>query len=107
MLQNYLVMSDFFCTFASQFKINTIMAKKQLKKEIERKTRQLIRESAQRMRKNIARAFNSGAIDITAYGDDYELPKIILGALLREEAFQYKMHTDEGRKAVENLAVCL
>lgn len=83
------------------------MTEKQLKKEIECKTRQLIRESAQHMRKNIERAFNSGAIDITAYGDDYELPKIIIGALLREESFQYKMHTDEGRKAVENLAVCL
>ena len=83
------------------------MTEKQIKKEVERKTRQLIRQSAQHMRKNIARAFNSGAIDITAYGDDYELPKIIIGALLREESFQYKMHTDEGRKAVENLAVCI
>jgi hypothetical protein len=83
------------------------MTEKQLKKEIERKTRQLIRESAQHMRKNIVRAFNSGAIDITAYGDDYELPKIILGALLREEVFQYKMHTEEGKAAVENLAACI
>lgn len=83
------------------------MTEKQIKKEVERKTRQLIRESAQHMRKNIARAFNSGAIDITAYGDDYELPKIIIGALLREETFQYKMHTKEGKAAVENLAVCL
>lgn len=83
------------------------MTEKQFKKEIERKTRQLIRESAQHMRNNIKRAFNSGAIDITAYGDDYELPKIILGALLREETFQYKMHTNEGRKAVENLAACI
>ncbi len=83
------------------------MTEKQIKKEVERKTRQLIRESAQHMRKNIVRAFNSGAIDITAYGDDFELPKIILGALLREEAFQYKMHTKEGKAAVENLAACI
>ena len=83
------------------------MTEKQLKKAIDKKTRELIRESAQRMRQNIKRAFNCGAIDITAYGDDYELPKIILGALLREEAFQYKMHTDEGKKAVENLYSCM
>ena len=83
------------------------MTEKQLKKEIERKTRKLIRESAQHMRKNITRALNSGAIDITAYGDDYELPKIILGALLHEESFQYKMHTKEGKAAVENLVACM
>jgi len=83
------------------------MTEKQLKKAIEKKTRELISASAQRMRTKITRAFNCGAIDITAYGDDYELPKIILGALLRDEEFAWKMHTDEGKKAVENLAACI
>lgn len=68
------------------------------------KTKELIGKMAFDMNENIEKALNSGAIDVADYGDDYELPKIILGALLREESFQWRMHTDEGRKAVENLA---
>ena len=77
------------------------------KEQLREKTEKLIRESAEHMCANIDKAINSGAIDLDAYGDDYELPKIVLGALLRNESFQYKMHTDEGRKAVENLYLCI
>lgn len=68
------------------------------------KTKELIGKMAFDMNENIEKALNSGAIDVADYGDDYELPKIILGALLCEESFKWRMHTDEGRKAVENLA---
>ena len=68
------------------------------------KTEELIGKVTLSMREHIEKALNSGAIDVADYGNDYELPKIILGALLREETFQWRMHTDEGRKAVENLA---
>lgn len=77
------------------------------KKQLQKKTRELIRESAANMRKNIEKAINSGAVDLDAYEDNYELPRIVLGALLRNESFQYKMHTDDGRKAVENLYLCM
>ena len=77
------------------------------KKQLETKVRHLIAESAQYMRKNITKAINSGAIDLDAYENNMELPKIVLGALLREEEFQYKMHTKEGKKAVENLYQCM
>lgn len=77
------------------------------KEQLREKTEQLIRESAERMCANINKAINSGAIDLDDYEDNYELPKIVLGALLRNESFQYKMHTDEGRKAVENLYLCM
>lgn len=77
------------------------------KKQLQKKTRELIRESAANMRKNIEKAINSGAIDLDAYDDNYELPRIVLGALLRYESFQYKMHTEEGRKQVNNLFDCM
>lgn len=77
------------------------------KKQLQKKTRELIRESAANMRKNIEKAINSGAVDLDAYEDNYELPRIVLGALLRNESFQYKMHTDDGKKAVENLYLCM
>lgn len=76
-------------------------------KQLEQKTRHLIAESAKCMRANIKKAINSGAIDLDAYDNNFELPKIVLGALLRNEVFQYKMHTDEGRKAVDNLYACI
>jgi hypothetical protein len=77
------------------------------KKQLKQKTRELIRESAANMRKNIEKAINSGAIDLDAYDDNYELPKIVLGALLRYEEWNYKMHTDEGRREVNNLFNCM
>ena len=77
------------------------------KKQLQKRTRELIRESAANMRKNIEKAINSGAIDLDAYDDNYELPRIVLGALLRYEEWNYKMHTEEGRKEANNLLACL
>ena len=76
------------------------------KKQLQQKTRELIRESADSMCKNIEKAINSGAIDLDAY-DDYELPKIVLGALLRREVWNYEMHTAEGREEVNILSACM
>lgn len=78
-------------------------------KQVEQKTRQLIRESAKHMRANIKRVLNSGSIDISYYNDDFILPKIILQALLKEEQHQYKLHFDEAKhkKIIDNIYVML
>ena len=79
------------------------------KKQIQKKTRQLIRESAQSMRKNIDRILLSGAVDITAYEDNYILPKMIICALLKEEQHQYKPldNNKQMDKDIENMYLML
>lgn len=55
------------------------------KKEARKKTRELIRRSADRMRKNIEKVFLSGAVNLPSYEDNYVLPTAIMLALLKEE----------------------
>lgn len=76
------------------------MTRKQKEKDIDKKVRELIRESSENMRKNIKRAINCGALDIDSHNGDYMIPRIILLALLKEESFQYKFHcaTDKEKK---------
>ncbi len=72
--------------------------RKQLEKDIDKLTREFIRESVKHMRKNIKRAINSGALDIDSHEEgNYLIPRIIFQALLKEEAFQYKFH-DNAKK---------
>lgn len=49
--------------------------------------------------------FNSGALDLEKYDDDYELPKIILCAMLKEMSYQYAPNSDAGRKEVKNIGL--
>ena len=76
------------------------------KKQLEKKTRHLIAESAKCMRRNMKRAIESGAIDIKSYEDNYILPKIVLRALLEEENRQYSL-TKEEEKLKNNLWLCM
>lgn len=58
------------------------------KKEAREKTRKLVRNCAQSMRKNIEKILENKSVDISSYDNNYVLPKIILAALLKEEMFQ-------------------
>ncbi|MBQ9655942.1 MAG: hypothetical protein IJV38_07965 [Prevotella sp.] len=60
------------------------------KKEARKKTRELIRRSADRMRKNIEKVFLSGAVNLPAYEDNYVLPTAIMLALLKEEMREFQ-----------------
>lgn len=60
------------------------------KKQARKKTRELIRRSTERMRKNIERVFMSGAVNLPSYEDNYLLPRAIMLALLKEEMMQFK-----------------
>lgn len=70
----------------------TLNTRKQKEKDIEKKVNEFIRESAKHMRQNIKRAMNSGALDISSHDGNYNIPRTIFLALLKEEGFQYKFH---------------
>lgn len=82
------------------------------KKEARKKTRELIRRSTDRMRKNLERVFLSGAINLPSYEDNYALPTAIMLALLKEEMREFKP-TDFSRykkqieKDAKNIYVCI
>lgn len=59
------------------------------KKELRKKTRQLIQDSAQWMRRDIERVLLSGAVDYANAENNYVLPKTIMLALLKEQMRNY------------------
>lgn len=59
------------------------------KKQARKKTRTLINNSAKLMREKLEKALNCGAINLDAYEDDFELPRIIVTALLRDAVFNF------------------
>ena len=61
------------------------------KESAKQKTQELINELAKRMSNNIDHALSCGAIDLDNYEDNYELPKIILAALLYNETDRLNM----------------
>lgn len=73
------------------------------KKQARQKTRKLINNAARLMREKLEKALYSGAINLENYDDDFELPKIIVNALLKDAAFQFGPLTEDNRKAAENL----
>ena len=56
------------------------------KRQARKMTRPLIISSAKEMREQLERVFLSGAVNIGSYEDNWLLPKIILTALLRDQA---------------------
>ena len=60
------------------------------KNQVRKKTRELIRRSADRMRKNVERVFLSGAVEPSSYEDNYVLPTAIMLALLKEEMTEFR-----------------
>lgn len=66
------------------------------KKELRKKTRELIREVNKHMRENLERVIKEDMTDHSQYENNWLLPKTVLLALLKEEQHQYWM--PEGRK---------
>ena len=75
------------------------------KKQLEKKVRHLINESVKDMRRKIPKVWLSGAVDLSAYENDYVLPKIVATALLQEEAHQNKpLRCDkETERTIDNI----
>lgn len=82
------------------------------KNQARKKTRELIRRSTDRMRKNIERVFMSGAVNLPSYEDNYQLPTAIMLALLKEEMRQFKpsdfsAYKKPIEKDAKNIYVCI
>lgn len=78
------------------------------KNEARKKTRELIRRSADRMRKNVERVFLSGAVNLPSYEDNYVLPTAIMLALLKDEMLNFQptnfsAHREQIVKDAENI----
>lgn len=65
------------------------------KKELRKRTRELIREVNKHMRINLERVIKEKMTDPSEYENNWLLPKTVLLALLKEEQHQYWM--PEGR----------
>lgn len=82
------------------------------KNQARKKTRELIRRSADRMRKNLERVFLSGAVNPPSYEDNYVLPTAIMLALLKEEMtnFQptnFSQYKKQIKKDAKNIYICM
>lgn len=82
------------------------------KKEARKKTRELIRRSADRMRKNIEKVFLSGAVNLPSYEDNYVLPTAIMLALLEDETRQFEpsqfsQYKKQIKKDAKNIYACI
>lgn len=82
------------------------------KNQARKKTRELIRRSADRMRKNIERVFLSGAVNLPSYEDDYALPTAIMLALLKEEMTEFQptnfsAYRKQIKKDADNIYACI
>ncbi len=82
------------------------------KKQARKKTRELIRRSTDRMRKNIERVFMSGAVNLPSYEDNYVLPTAIMLALLKEELenfkpTQFSQYKKQIEKDSRNIYICI
>ena len=82
------------------------------KKEARKKTRELIRRSTERMRKNLEKVFLSGAVNLPSYEDNYVLPTAIMLALLKEEMTEvaptnFSQYKRQIEKDAKNIYVCI
>lgn len=82
------------------------------KNQARKKTRELIRRSADRMRKNVEKVFLSGAVNLPSYEDNYVLPTAIMLALLEEEMrnFQptnFSQYKKQIKRDAKNIYACI
>lgn len=82
------------------------------KNQARKKTRELIRRSADRMRKNVEKVFLSGAVNLPSYEDNYVLPTAIMLALLEDEMrnFQptnFSQYKKQIKKDAKNIYACI
>lgn len=74
------------------------------KKQLRKKMNELIRENNKMIKEKLEKLLKSGAIDLPFYEDNYLLPKLIMCAMAKETAFQFKplSNQKEHQKDIEN-----
>ena len=75
------------------------MTKTQFKKKIA----SMKKDVNQYIDKETLRLFECGGTNKESYGDDYELPKIVLCAVLKNLSFQYRPFSKAALEEVKNL----
>lgn len=63
----------------------------------------MVKEDTKTIKKLTEKALISGAFDITAFEDNFILPKIILSAIYEELIWQREPSTQEYKKAKDNI----
>ena len=82
------------------------------KNQARKKTRELIRRSTDRMRKNLERVFLSGDVNLPSYEDNYLLPTAIILALLKQEMTEFaptnfSRYKKQIEKDAKNIYICM
>lgn len=73
------------------------------KKAVEHRTNELLDQAVEMAKSKIKKALNCGAVDVESYDSDYELPKIILHAVMKTMVDETQPLTTANRKESNNL----
>ncbi len=73
------------------------------KKELRKRTRALIRESAKSMEKNLERVLHENMVNPESWDNENWLPRIVLQALLSEEKHQYPLRDNKEKNLAEQI----
>lgn len=73
------------------------------KQATEQKTNELLDKAVEMAKSKIKKALNCGAVDVESYDDDYELPKIILHAVMKSMVDETMPLYPANRKESNNL----
>ena len=73
------------------------------KETTEQKTNELLDQVVEMAKSKIKKALNCGAVDVESYDDDYELPKIILHAVMKSMADETRPFCADNIKESNNL----
>jgi hypothetical protein len=73
------------------------------KEQFDAKIEELLARTVKSVRADCSRLFASGAIDTSAYEDDYLLPKIVLSVALENAASEWFPLYEPYREQVRNL----
>jgi hypothetical protein len=76
---------------------------KMTKNQFKKKYRELVKNVSVELIQRGEAALKSGAIEISDFGDDYALPKIVITAALNTATYSYRPHHPEHKDMVKNL----
>ena len=75
--------------------------------QLYQKTLELMEQVSERISDQIKTALKSGAINLDQYEDNYLLPKILVTAILRQNADDYEPIGARDKKEVKNIGYIL
>ena len=73
------------------------------KKQFGKRVNQMLPDLTEAIRKESDRLYDCGGIDTGYYGDDCQLPRIILTAAIENQIHQFRPTAGKSIKAVRNL----